>query len=625
MQTDAPVYLKVRNWYLAGLRTRAYADQQATATPGTLILEDQNLLKDMVRKASGKLPATISVKLEYARSVRASFLIWAALIVAYILVLAVAFNFNYNAMGSCLFLGLAARIENGSLSVQVTPINGILSLMGFAVIIAGLPYILSFIRPEIVVTGTGRLQVTPVKSVIETINSRLVTPLAAATFLLLALVTQNSLITLATKGIPVDPTLHVLPFAFVCCILYIIFLQLVVTNDRFDFLSHLFIALAAAEITVDVRSLGDSQSKWRYISQALANIITELSTRERLIADYSTDVLLGLTKDLKVTAVSPNVLTSWGYEPHSLLDTTISIFVDDRNASEFQAGASTAFNTKRPTQVLSRIIARSGKPIDIRWTLEWSDTESLLFVSARDVSPQQQLERARKEFLSMVTHDLRTPANAVLTSIQLAKRSAENEKAVNHLEKADRLIKRMINLTDEIIDADKAAAGKLELQLANVDTNMLLDKSLEEISTLANSRHLQLTSNVESFLLLCDPHRIQRVLVNLLSNACKFSPEGSMITITCKKQDSFAYISIADSGPGSPDSAKLFVFEPYEQIGATNYSTLTGSGLGLSICKSLVESHGGRIGINNARNGGAEFWLLLPCGQQSDQCSPASN
>jgi signal transduction histidine kinase len=151
------------------------------------------------------------------------------------------------------------------------------------------------------------------------------------------------------------------------------------------------------------------------------------------------------------------------------------------------------------------------------------------------------------------------------------------------------------------------------MQIADVDLQPLFEQSLESVRPVADEQRIALVCSPTGLRLQVDAVRIVQVLINLISNAIKFSPSGREVRVWAEeKDDGWARVFVKDQGQGIPDSHQQRIFERFAQVETWDKRAKGGTGLGLAICKSIVEHHGGRIGVDSAPGVGSTFWFELP-------------
>lgn len=226
-------------------------------------------------------------------------------------------------------------------------------------------------------------------------------------------------------------------------------------------------------------------------------------------------------------------------------------------------------------------------------------------------------QRLKQEFVSMVTHDLKTPLTSIHLFHQLLRNQAFGELPENAqvpLQSAERSTDRLLRLVNGLLDIEKLAAGQLKLHYVATNTSSIINQSIESIDEFAKEKQITISRPQDDFEVVADAERIVQVLVNLLGNAIKFSPENSSIQVNVSNaggEDSLEF-EVLDSGCGIPVDQQASVFERYRQIESAEQSTNDGTGLGLSICKGIVEAHNGAIGAESRPSGGSRFWFRIP-------------
>ncbi len=236
-----------------------------------------------------------------------------------------------------------------------------------------------------------------------------------------------------------------------------------------------------------------------------------------------------------------------------------------------------------------------------------------------DVTARMELEKRISDFYSMISHELRTPVSSINASLlaledgSVTKLSPPGAKLVKI---ALSNCKRLIGLINNILDWKKLQAGKFKLQLQPWPAEEIIDTVIQEITPVAVLRKIKLEKQIVSTTkIVMDPDRIAEVLTNLVSNAIKFSPDGTTVSITLECGDSTCSrikYSVSDKGCGiaSENMSKLFL--QFQQLDSSERRPKAGTGLGLAICRAIVELHRGQIGVESKPNEGSTFWFSLP-------------
>lgn len=261
-------------------------------------------------------------------------------------------------------------------------------------------------------------------------------------------------------------------------------------------------------------------------------------------------------------------------------------------------------------------------------------------VIVRDVTSEKEIERMKDDFISTVSHELRTPLTSVLgfTKVirkkleevvlpQITSGDAKTDRTVRQINDNIHIIisegERLTALINDVLDLSKMEAGKIDWKREPATVVEILEQAAAAIASLFENKGLTLVKDIAPGLpiVLCDRDRIIQVVINLLSNALKFTDSGS-VTISARRgadtegltgngRDSIT-VSIIDTGIGIAEKDRMDVFEKFKQVGDTLTDRPKGTGLGLPICKQIVEYHGGRIWVESCQGKGSVFSFVLP-------------
>jgi PAS domain S-box-containing protein len=238
-------------------------------------------------------------------------------------------------------------------------------------------------------------------------------------------------------------------------------------------------------------------------------------------------------------------------------------------------------------------------------------------LTLHDVTAQRALERQKNEFLSNVSHDLRTPVAAIKASIGVVLANEPPgmpEPLHRMLVNIDLAADRMASLVADLLELARLQAGRIQLQLGRCDLCALAHHAAAVIEPLAETRGQRVDVQVpdEPLVVLADADRLERALLNLLTNAHKYGPEGGTISLRLEERPGEARFAVADDGPGIPAAEHERIFERFYRPETEASRRNQGAGLGLPIARAMVELHGGRLWVESAPGAGATFWLTLP-------------
>jgi len=252
--------------------------------------------------------------------------------------------------------------------------------------------------------------------------------------------------------------------------------------------------------------------------------------------------------------------------------------------------------------------------------IESEDGETVGMVSVlSDITKQRELDRMKSAFVASVSHELRTPLVAIEKSISLILDRTTGpitENQEQFLSIAQRNLKRLTHLINDLLDLSKLEAGKMSFSPAPDSVEKIIDESIEGLFTWANTKSISIQRNISSGLpeVNVDHNRIVQVLVNLIGNAIKFTPHNGVITVSAglSAEGDSIEISVKDTGIGIPPEHLDKVFDKFYQVSERSVTDITGTGIGLSIAKEIVQWHGGKIWAESEKGMGAKFTFTLP-------------
>ena len=240
-----------------------------------------------------------------------------------------------------------------------------------------------------------------------------------------------------------------------------------------------------------------------------------------------------------------------------------------------------------------------------------------LFREIQDKSRElETASRHKSEFLANMSHELRTPLNAIIGfSEVLSERmfGEINEKQAEYLDDILESGRHLLSLINDILDLSKIEAGRMELEATDFDLPSAIESTLMLVRERAHRRGITLARNIDERLAMIrgDERKVKQVLLNLLSNALKFTPEGGRIDVRADLRDGLAEISVTDTGVGIAPEDQETVFEEFRQVGMAS-KKVEGTGLGLAISRKFIELHCGKIWVKSQVGAGSTFAFTLP-------------
>lgn len=343
----------------------------------------------------------------------------------------------------------------------------------------------------------------------------------------------------------------------------------------------------------------------------MALALQEASAKEKAVSENLPVGLITCSGLGRILAINPRTEELLRCKSEDLVGKLFSTVVSGPD-KEQEFGEFIRLTKGRPRQLNVKRVDGSDFPAEVNLSVYEHFGSSEFIVSLSDVSERYQIERLKQEFVAVIGHDLRTPLMSIQGFFQLISVGAFGSltnKGEQALQGAVKESDRLIKLTSDLLDIAKLEAGKIELTTAIHSVNTLFDRAMNATSYLAATKRVEVR-NIECDIdVICDSERIVQVLVNLISNAIKYSGAGETVTLSAQVEGEQVKITVSDVGCGIPAEFQTKIFDRFQQVRTAD--SKIGSGLGLAICKLIVEAHDGTIGVTSEEGRGSEFWLKL--------------
>ena len=273
-------------------------------------------------------------------------------------------------------------------------------------------------------------------------------------------------------------------------------------------------------------------------------------------------------------------------------------------------------------QVEHRVRRHDGKYIWIASHAKVGERDSLgcavrLVGTHVDITQQREMDRMKSEFISNVSHELRTPITALIGALGLLRKGAVGpmpDKAAAFLDMAYQNSERLSALVNDILTLEDSSSGRMTFNLAPLDLAPFLERAMAMNAGLADKKHIRLVLEpvTRTLRIRADGERLMQVVTNLLSNAVKFSPEEATVTLSAEPRGTLTRVSVIDHGAGIPLEFRPRIFERFMQADGSSTRSQGGTGLGLAVCKTLIEGMGGALGYKSETGQGTTFYFDLP-------------
>ncbi|MEX2451402.1 MAG: ATP-binding protein [Rhodospirillales bacterium] len=243
----------------------------------------------------------------------------------------------------------------------------------------------------------------------------------------------------------------------------------------------------------------------------------------------------------------------------------------------------------------------------------------------REKERAEEAVQAKSSFLAMMSHEIRTPINGVKGMLDLLKSSPLTNDQKSMVKVVDQSAQSMLRIINDILDFSKIEAGKLDLEIVAFSLRDLIEESADMVASRSQSKDLQIVPFMDPAIddrMTGDPIRLQQIITNLMSNAAKFTEQGTIslhvTQVSCDDDQVVLLFEVVDTGIGMTPEEMAKLFAPFIQADSSTTRRFGGTGLGLAICKNLTEMMGGEIGVQSVPDKGSTFWFRLPFGRVQD-------
>lgn len=374
-------------------------------------------------------------------------------------------------------------------------------------------------------------------------------------------------------------------------------------------------------LSITVSPIRNSKGEIIGASKIARDITEQKKNEERLL--FHNSILQSVTDSVMVTDLKGNI-TYWnkgseqifGYTPKEMLGKTPAIICPAIDISQLNYGT---------------VYLKKGKDKQYEWPGKRKDGaeiwlairlsilknpkgKAIGFIGvAKDITERKEQERRKDDFISMASHELKTPVTSMKLFVHALERKLRKEgkpDIISYLEKIDDQIDKLTRLVGDLLDVSRIYAGKMTIHKDAIDLGDLVKDMVENFNAIIPDHEFNL-NNGKVIRVTGDRDRIGQVLINLYTNAAKYSPPGTKILTNIEKQDREVIVSVQDFGMGIPKKHQDKIFDRFYQVAEPTEKTYPGLGMGLYICNQIVKRHGGRMWVESTKGKGSTFYFSL--------------
>jgi PAS domain S-box-containing protein len=372
-----------------------------------------------------------------------------------------------------------------------------------------------------------------------------------------------------------------------------------------------------ARLKVKIKKLEQERNTVRVSHEVEANY-QESQVRFRTIFETSKLGNKVISSDLKILQVNAAMVGLLGYDhKEEIIGTRILDYAPAEFHAHWRLLQKKLWETNMPSFTLETCLRKKDG------TIIWCQVNSILFSDhgevlgytiIEDITEQHELKKQRENFISIASHELKTPLTSLQGYLQVMHRMIQNDttisdKLIQLSENSKRSISKLSSLVGDLLDSTKINKGQLYLNVTNFNLSEMVDRCCSHVRL---DEKYQITFKGDpSLKISADEQKIEQVLVNFVNNAIKYAPQSKEIIIEIEDLNDKVKISVIDSGEGIPKDKLPYLFNSYYQVSNVEKTT-QGLGLGLYISSEIIKRHHGEIGVDSEIGQGSTFWFTIP-------------
>ena len=358
--------------------------------------------------------------------------------------------------------------------------------------------------------------------------------------------------------------------------------------------------------------------------------------RYRDLFNYSQALICTHDLDGNILSVNPAICNLLGYSSDEMIGQNLSAFIEKRDADKFRTNYLSIIQKEEVANGLFKVLNKNGNSLYLlykNYKVIEDGLQPYVIGFSQDITDRIKAENelliakkmtedsalAKEKFLANMSHEIRTPMNGILGIAGLISKTKLTIQQQNYVKLIKESANNLLVIVNDVLDIEKIAAGKLEFESLHFDIGEKLQTTLQSFQYKAEEKgvFLQLINNLPKNLVVKgDPFRLSQIFNNLISNALKFTQKGSITisaeTVSVNEKETELQFKVIDSGIGISNDKLAIIFDPFIQASTDTTRKYGGTGLGLTICKSLVEMQGGQISVTSKENVGTTFTFIIP-------------
>ena len=351
--------------------------------------------------------------------------------------------------------------------------------------------------------------------------------------------------------------------------------------------------------------------------------------RLKSVTENILDFIITIDTSGIITFANTSAIESLGFEVEELVGHRYEEFLKRDDGDIFAIN-----NIKNSDIIKHKILCKNGKSVRVESVFKRINSEFKGYVVvSRSLEMKEELnslrvkyneikeyDRIRAEFFANLSHEVRTPINIIYSCLQLLNNQKKNgyESLANYYIKYEKTISqnafRLLRLVNNLIDISKLDTGAMQIKIKNIDIISLIENITLSTVPYVEEKNINIMfdTSIEELIVGCDPEKIERVMLNLISNSVKFTPTGGEIFVDIQVDETWVYVRVKDTGIGIPMHLKDVIFERFVQSNKSFSREREGSGIGLALVKDIISKHNGEVMLEDSSEIGSTFLFKIP-------------
>jgi len=329
----------------------------------------------------------------------------------------------------------------------------------------------------------------------------------------------------------------------------------------------------------------------------------------------------------RITSWNKSARRLFGYEEQEILNKNIITLIPDDRLEEEDMIIASILRGERIVNFKTVRKTKDGREIDVALTVSPMYNQEGKIIGAskivRDISAQVQMENKllennlelqrmnlyKDEFIGLLGHELKTPLTSLKACLQLSREFSDRTPEM--ITKAEHHVDRITAMLGELLDVAQIQSGRLDINPRPLDLCQIVKSAIEIVQRADPSHHINYESQVENALVSADELRMEQVIINLLTNAIKYSPGSNLVNVRVVRREKYVEVSVQDFGLGIPEDSLEKIWTRFYRVPA-HKNKIKGLGIGLHLCRNLIHNHNGQIWAESKQGKGSVFFVRLP-------------